>query len=59
MDVSSDGENVARLKGWVGHTVLVAGDEGLGGLVDTETETEAEDDKGRKPGGREKGRDWE
>lgn len=38
-----DGEIVAQLKGWVGHTVLVVGDEGHGGLADTETETETED----------------
>jgi len=38
----TDGETVAQLKGWVGHTVLVVGDEGHGGLADTETETEDE-----------------
>ncbi|CZT17971.1 uncharacterized protein RCC_03810 [Ramularia collo-cygni] len=37
-----NGETVAGLKGWVGHTVLVIGDEGHGGLADTETETEDE-----------------
>lgn len=37
-----EGETVAGLKGWVGHTVLVVGDEGHGGLADTETETEDE-----------------
>lgn len=38
-----EGEDVARLKGWVGHTILVAGDDGVGGLADTETETEGEE----------------
>ena len=37
-----EGHSVAQLKGWVGHTILVAGDEGHGGLADTETETEDE-----------------
>lgn len=37
-----DGETIAGLKGWVGHTVLVVGDEGHGGLADTDTETEDE-----------------
>lgn len=36
----SEGSAVAQLKGWVGHTILVAGDEGHGGLADTETEDE-------------------
>ena len=45
-----EGENVAQLKGWVGHTILVAGDEGHAGLADTETEDE---------GGREERRWWE
>lgn len=49
-----EGEAVAQLKGWVGHTVLVVGDEGHGGLADTETETEDERD-----GKREKRRWWE
>jgi hypothetical protein len=35
-----EGESIAHLKGWVGHTILVAGDEGHGGLADTETEDE-------------------
>nr|OQO26082.1 hypothetical protein B0A51_05812 [Rachicladosporium sp. CCFEE 5018] len=35
------GETVGQLKGWVGHTILVAGDGGFAGLVDTETEDEA------------------
>ncbi|KAK5010905.1 hypothetical protein LTR28_007001 [Elasticomyces elasticus] len=34
------GENVKQLSGWVGQTVVVVGDEGHGGLVDTETEDE-------------------
>jgi hypothetical protein len=37
-----EGETVPQLKGWVGHTVVVVGDEGHGGLADTETETEDE-----------------
>ncbi|EME39287.1 hypothetical protein DOTSEDRAFT_75123 [Dothistroma septosporum NZE10] len=37
-----EGETIAQLKGWVGHTVLVVGDDGHGGLADTETETEDE-----------------
>lgn len=37
-----EGESVAGLKGWVGHTIVVAGDDGHGGLADTETETEDE-----------------
>lgn len=41
-----DGGTVAQLKGWVGHTVLVVGDDGHGGLADTETETE--DERGAK-----------
>lgn len=49
-----EGETVAALKGWVGHTVLVAGDEGHGGLADTETETEDE-----RSGKQEKRRWWE
>lgn len=38
-----EGEVVSGLKGWVGHTVVVVGDEGHGGLADTETETEDEE----------------
>lgn len=37
-----DGEHVQQLKGWVGQTILVVGDDGAGGLVDTETDTEDE-----------------
>ncbi|KAG9671676.1 hypothetical protein KCU99_g2971, partial [Aureobasidium melanogenum] len=37
-----DGEHVRQLKGWVGQTILVVGDDGAGGLLDTETETEDE-----------------
>lgn len=43
-----EGETVAQLKGWVGHTILVVGDEGHGGLADTETETEDERQKAKK-----------
>lgn len=39
-----EGESVSQLKGWVGHTILVAGDDGVGGLADTETEDEGRDD---------------
>ena len=35
-----EGDYISQLKGWVGHTILVAGDEGHGGLADTETEDE-------------------
>lgn len=35
------GDNVAQLKGWVGQTVVVVGDEGHGGLADTDTEDES------------------
>ena len=35
-----DGDFIAQLNGWVGQTILVAGDEGHGGLADTETEDE-------------------
>jgi hypothetical protein len=38
-----EGENIAQLKGWIGHTILVVGDEGTGGLADTETEDEGGD----------------
>ncbi|CAD0086690.1 unnamed protein product [Aureobasidium mustum] len=37
-----NGEHVRQLRGWVGQTILVVGDDGAGGLVDTETETEDE-----------------
>ncbi|KAK4996727.1 hypothetical protein LTR66_003727 [Elasticomyces elasticus] len=46
------GENVKQLSGWVGQTVVVVGDEGHGGLVDTETEDEG-------PGGRKESQWWE
>lgn len=46
-----EGEDVAQLKGWVGHTVLVAGDEGFGGLADTETEPETEAEEEESKGG--------
>ncbi|EGP86172.1 uncharacterized protein MYCGRDRAFT_45149 [Zymoseptoria tritici IPO323] len=35
-----EGEIVSELKGWVGHTVLVVGDGGHGGLADTTDEDE-------------------
>jgi len=34
------GDHVAQLKGWVGQTILVVGDDGHGGLADTEDEEE-------------------
>jgi hypothetical protein len=37
-----NGEHVQQLKGWVGQTILVVGDDGAGGLIDTETDTEDE-----------------
>ncbi|KEQ81519.1 hypothetical protein M438DRAFT_376740 [Aureobasidium pullulans EXF-150] len=44
------GEHIQQLKGWVGQTILVVGDDGAGGLVDTETETEDEAlHKGKAP----------
>ena len=43
-----EGDNIAQLKGWVGHTILVAGDDGGGGLADTETEDERPDDDRRE-----------
>ncbi len=43
-----EGETIAQLKGWVGHTILVAGDEGHGGLADTSTEDEGEGGEIRK-----------
>jgi len=36
------GDNVAQLQGWVGQTVVVVGDQGDGGLADTETEDEGD-----------------
>ncbi|KAK3712568.1 hypothetical protein LTR37_009011 [Vermiconidia calcicola] len=53
----SEGESIAQLKGWVGHSILVAGDEGHGGLADTSTETE-EDEGGRGSGRRKERRRW-
>jgi hypothetical protein len=44
----ADGQAIAGLKGWVGHTVVVVGDDGHGGLADTETETEDEHQGKRK-----------
>ena len=44
------GEHIRQLQGWVGQTILVVGDDGAGGLVDTETETEDEAlHKGKAP----------
>jgi hypothetical protein len=37
-----NGEHVQQLRGWVGQTILVVGDDGAGGLIDTETDTEDE-----------------
>ncbi|KAK3677557.1 hypothetical protein LTR78_002407 [Recurvomyces mirabilis] len=36
----SEGDNLRDLKGWVGQAILVVGDDGTGGLADTETEDE-------------------
>lgn len=36
------GDNVAQLQGWVGQTIVVVGDQGDGGLADTETEDEGD-----------------
>ncbi|KAF4553478.1 Hypothetical protein D9617_7g032060 [Elsinoe fawcettii] len=44
------GENLKGLKGWVGQTVVVVGDDGAGGLVDTETEGEEEQGRQRRAG---------
>ena len=45
-----EGETIAQLKGWVGQTVLVVGDDGTGGLAesDTEMETDAEGPGGER-----------
>nr|POF03042.1 hypothetical protein CFP56_70045 [Quercus suber] len=48
MLVGSEGETVAQLKGWVGHTVVALGDNGTGGLADTETEDDETIVDGRK-----------
>ena len=53
-----DGANLAQLRGWVGNTVLVAGDQGTGGLADTETETEDERGVDRRGDGRRKEGKW-
>ena len=42
------GTAVEQLKGWVGQTVLVVGDEGTGGLADT---SDTENEEGRGVGG--------
>ena len=44
---SAGGAGVEQLKGWVGQTVLVVGDEGTGGLADTEDD----DEEGQGVGG--------
>lgn len=44
----SKGDHVALLKGWVGQTILVVGDDGHGGLADTETEDEGVDSAAAK-----------
>ena len=51
-----EGASIAQLKGWVGHTMLVVGDDGTGGLADTETETE--DERVGRGGHEEKRRRW-
>ena len=47
-----EGKAVSQLKGWVGQTVLVVGDDATGGLAETETEDEA------MPGGGKEERKW-
>lgn len=42
----AQGDGIASLRGWVGQTVVVVGDDGAGGLVDTETDID--DDKNKK-----------
>ncbi|KAK5110840.1 hypothetical protein LTR62_005551 [Meristemomyces frigidus] len=42
-----EGHNLALLKGWVGQSILVVGDDGTGGLADTETEEEEADVQGQ------------
>lgn len=37
-----NGQHIQQLKGWVGQTILIVGDDGAGGLIDTETDTEDE-----------------
>lgn len=52
-----EGQAIEKLKGWVGHTVLVVGDDGTGGLADTETETEDEERTIREGDGGRRGRE--
>ena len=42
-----EGKSVAQLKGWVGQSVLVIGDDGTGGLADSDTEDEEAKGKGK------------
>lgn len=53
----ADGASVAQLRDWVGQVVVVVGDEGHGGLADTETEDEGPLAKRGEDGGNE--RWWE
>jgi len=56
--IGDEGRHITDLRGWVGQVIVVVGDDGTGGLVDTETETEGETDTeaaGRR--GR-KGEEW-
>ncbi|KAI4724763.1 hypothetical protein E4T49_07527 [Aureobasidium sp. EXF-10728] len=54
-----NGEHVQQLKGWVGQTILVVGDDGAGGLFDTETETEDEGSRAAKPSEHRSDKWWE
>ncbi|KAI4755554.1 hypothetical protein E4T52_12354 [Aureobasidium sp. EXF-3400] len=54
-----NGEHVQQLKGWVGQTILVVGDDGAGGLIDTETDTEDEASRKGMAGGENHNKWWE
>ncbi|GAB7341805.1 hypothetical protein MBLNU457_g0133t1 [Dothideomycetes sp. NU457] len=56
--VGDAGRHISDLKGWVGQVAVVVGDDGTGGLVDTETETEGETDTRTSGRGRRKGEQW-
>jgi len=56
--VGDDGRHITDLRGWVGQVIIVVGDDGTGGLVDTETETEGETDTQSSGRGRRKGEEW-
>lgn len=54
-----NGEHVQQLKGWVGQTILVVGDDGAGGLIDTETDTEDEASRRGMARGEDHNKWWE